>query len=106
MTFDEYQELSRKFDRGQQLTTPAYAYYTMGLAGEAGEACDEFKKACRFDGGELSADAIAKIRLELGDVFWYIARLADQCGITMDDIARANLQKLQGRSDTDKLLKR
>ncbi len=39
----------------------------------------------------------AALTLELGDVLWYLAELCTQLGIGLDDVAAANLAKLQGR---------
>ena len=35
--------------------------------------------------------------LELGDVLWYIAALADELGIPLEEIAIQNIEKLRGR---------
>ncbi len=37
------------------------------------------------------------MREELGDVLWYVAVLADQVGLDLDDIATANLSKVADR---------
>jgi len=33
----------------------------------------------------------------LGDVLWYIARMAGKLGYTLDDIAETNLEKIKDR---------
>jgi NTP pyrophosphatase (non-canonical NTP hydrolase) len=38
-----------------------------------------------------------KIAMELGDVLWYVAALADDLGVTLDQVANWNVDKLQRR---------
>lgn len=62
--------------------------------GEAGELANKWKKVLRGDGGDLFNSFVAA---ELGDVLWYLARLADECGYTLEEIASYNLKKLADR---------
>ena len=95
MTFDEYQEFAR--------STAIYpeeckvVYPTLGLCGEAGEVAEKIKKHMR-DGRSLVG-----VGLELGDVLWYISALADDLGITLEEIAQANVDKLASRMERGKL---
>jgi len=73
-------------------------YPTLGLCGEAGEVADKIKKVLRDQGGEFSAEVIAALQLELGDVLWYVAQLATELGLELDQVAQANLDKLASRS--------
>jgi NTP pyrophosphatase (non-canonical NTP hydrolase) len=73
-------------------------YPTLGLCGEAGEVADKVKKVLRDRGGEFSAEVIAALQLELGDVLWYVAQLATELGLELDQVAQANLEKLASRS--------
>lgn len=65
----------------------------MGLCGESGEAIDIVKKHLH-QGHELDKKALAK---ELGDIAWYLAETACALDIPMEDILRANLEKLRKR---------
>ena len=65
----------------------------MGLCGESGEAIDIVKKWLA-QGHELDRAHLAK---ELGDVAWYLAEAATALGIPLEDILRANLDKLKAR---------
>ena len=97
MDFHTYQQRSRATacypDAG---ANPIYP--TLGLCGEAGEVADKVKKVLRDQGGEFSAEVIAALQLELGDVLWYVAKLATELGLELDQVAQANLEKLASRS--------
>lgn len=83
--------------RGQSLCYPA-----MGLAGEAGEVNEKAKKIVR-DRQDLFAQPNdverEKIKKELGDVLWYIAAICHEAGLSMKDVAEANLKKLASRKE-------
>lgn len=65
----------------------------MGLCGESGEAIDLVKKWL-MQGHELDKEHLIK---ELGDVAWYLAEAATALGMPLEDILRANLEKLERR---------
>jgi NTP pyrophosphatase (non-canonical NTP hydrolase) len=91
----EYQRQSRstaEYPREAWLAYPA-----LGLAGEAGEVAEHAKKAIRDDGGAVSDERKAAMSKELGDVLWYVAQLATELGLDLDQIAAANLEKLLSR---------
>jgi NTP pyrophosphatase (non-canonical NTP hydrolase) len=67
-------------------------YCALGLGGEAGETVDKIKKWHRD--GKIDPTAVA---LELGDVAYYLTRLANIFGYTLDDILRMNVEKLESR---------
>jgi NTP pyrophosphatase (non-canonical NTP hydrolase) len=72
-------------------------YYTLGLNGEAGEVADKVKKVVRDQHSTFTTDSKEDLLLELGDVLWYISRLAKLCGSTLADVAEANRAKLFAR---------
>lgn len=67
-----------------------------GLSTETGEVIDLFKKTW-FTPNRI--DNWDKVRLtdELGDVLYYLCRIADQYSITLDEIMEYNLTKLNKR---------
>lgn len=73
------------------------AYPALGLAGEAGEVAEHAKKAIRDDDGQISDERRAAMAKELGDVLWYVAQLASELKLDLDEIAQANLDKLLSR---------
>jgi NTP pyrophosphatase (non-canonical NTP hydrolase) len=74
-------------------------YPTLGLCGEAGEVADKVKKVLRDHDGRFSEEIRADLALELGDVLWYLARLASELDLDMAAIAEANLAKLASRAE-------
>ena len=96
MLFSDYQTLSRRTatypDAGENIVYP-----TLGLAGEAGEVAEKVKKLLRDDGGVMSDERRAALAGELGDVLWYVAQVATEAGLELEEIARANLDKLLSR---------
>lgn len=99
MTLNEYQE--------KALSTAIYSdnykiiYPTLGLTGEAGEVSDKVKKVLRDKDGNFDKETNKQIALELGDVMWYCATLANDLGYTLDDICQMNYDKLQSRKNRD-----
>lgn len=79
---------------------PDKYYLTLGLCGEAGEVAELVKKAIRDHGGEIDKE---KLKHELGDVLWYLTMLGQLNGLTLNEIAEANLAKLKSRYDRNKI---
>jgi NTP pyrophosphatase (non-canonical NTP hydrolase) len=96
MLISEYQELSRR-----TATYPGagdnIVYPTLGLAGEAGEVAEKVKKLLRDDDGVMSRERRDALAGELGDVLWYVAQVATEAGLDLEDIAQGNLDKLLSR---------
>lgn len=89
MKWNEYQRLTAK-TAGEDYDAKGYA---LGLAGEAGEAVELIKKHF-YQGKPLAEEDLAD---ELGDILWYLARLADYYGFPLDWIAERNILKLRKR---------
>jgi len=66
---------------------------TLGLAGECGEVVDIIKKV-QFHGHDLD---INKLKLELGDVFYYLYSLCHLHNLTVEEVLDANVKKLEKR---------
>lgn len=76
-----------------------YVYPTLGLCGEAGEVAEKIKKVIRDNGGVFTEEKKKEIIKEVGDVLWYIAALLSDLGVTMDEVAVGNLEKLFSRKE-------
>ncbi len=96
MKFNDYQKKSQETAHYPK-TLRILAYTTIGLAGETGELLNKIKKVYRDDKGILSAARKEEIAAELGDVLWYLSQIATDCGLSLKDIARENIKKLQSR---------
>ena len=97
MRFDDYQKAARR--------TAIYAdrhrviYPALGLASEAGEVAGKIKKVLRDQGGDFEKAPLEAIKDELGDVLWYVAVLAADLGLALEEIAADNVAKLEARME-------
>lgn len=66
---------------------------TMGICTESGELMDAVKKHLLY-GKELD---YTNLKEEAGDLFWYVALLADAVGFTFEDTFDKNIAKLRAR---------
>jgi NTP pyrophosphatase (non-canonical NTP hydrolase) len=89
-TWNEYQEWV-----GTKNRTPVECS-VMKLAGEAGEVIELYAKHL-YHGKTLD---IEKLKLELGDVLWYLADIGRRHGISLQDIAESNVAKIEARYPT------
>jgi len=78
-------------------------YPTLGLANEAGEVAGKIKKIFRDKEGAISEADRDALKAELGDVLWYIAQVATELDLSLDDIAEYNIAKLLDRQARGKI---
>ena len=107
MDFNEYQKISRRTAKYPNLGKKKednFLYPVLGLLGEAGEVAEKVKKLFRDDNGNLTSERKELIKKELGDVLWYLAQIATDLDIELDDVVKTNLEKLASRQDRDVLL--
>ena len=102
MTLNEYQAFAWKTAiyprKGRNVTYPA-----LGLCGESGEVAEKVKKAIRDDRGKITSERREEIIKESGDVMWYLAAIASELKMSLEDIAKANIKKLASRVSRGKL---
>jgi len=96
MKLNEYQ--IRAYETAQYGYGQAIVYPLMGLAGEAGEVMNKLKKVFRDSDGEFTEERKDGIIDELGDTLWYIAATCTDLGITLEELAQRNLDKLKDRN--------
>ncbi len=95
-SLNEYQKLSRRTAMEVQTDHPI-VYPTLGLTNEAGEFAGKIKKIFRDKRGVISEEDRQELEKELGDVLWYVAQLATELNLSLEEVASQNLQKLADR---------
>ena len=89
MELDYYQTQAEN----SRLPTVDLEYLLMGFIGEVGEVYSLLAKNIR-DETDFEPE---KIKKELGDCLWFIATICNDFGLSLDDVAKANLDKLLSR---------
>jgi len=69
---------------------------SIGMASEAGEFSDIIKKIV-FQGKEVNEETIRHLKLEIGDVMWYIAQACMALNVSLEEVIRMNIEKLEKR---------
>jgi NTP pyrophosphatase (non-canonical NTP hydrolase) len=93
MTLEEYEQLAARtlnpsLSRDQRLMDAA-----AGLAEEAGEVLGLIRKHL-YMGHELDT---SRVSIELGDSLWCLTTIAGALGVSLEDVAAANIAKLRKR---------
>ena len=102
MDFETYQRESRK--TAQTVACDhAITYPTLGLVNEAGEFAGKVKKIFRDKNGVISDEDREALKHELGDVLWYLTQLCTELGVSLSDVASANLEKLFSRLERGRI---
>jgi NTP pyrophosphatase (non-canonical NTP hydrolase) len=98
-SFKEYEQEAKTTDLTKNPSAiEQRMYYALGLIGEAGEVSEKIKKLYRDK--KLNEEQLIK---EIGDVMWYMARLTNSFGYSLEDVARMNISKLKSRQERNKL---
>ena len=112
MTLDEYQQKAMATCTDSSMND---TYLLFGLVAEVGELADKVAKAKRkevitIDGDEIfhtSNDGTIPLVFEeftesfikeLGDVLWFVALIAKHAGLSLEEVAQLNLDKLADRA--------
>ena len=75
----------------QRLLTAA-----VGISAEGGEFMEIVKKMI-FQGKPADKDNLEHLKIELGDVMWYVAQACMALEIDFDDVVKTNIKKLEKR---------
>jgi NTP pyrophosphatase (non-canonical NTP hydrolase) len=106
-TLNSYQDLAYETAMypGQN-SFEGLAYCLFKLAGECGEVSEKMGKNLR---GRLvewnshpstwSPEVRDALKKEIGDVLWYLGGVSKELGFTLQEVAEANLAKLEGRQE-------
>jgi NTP pyrophosphatase (non-canonical NTP hydrolase) len=96
MEANDYQAAARKTAIYTKIPNSMFYPY-LGLAGETGEVCEKVKKIIRDKNGVFSPEDTLAIKKELSDVCWYVANIAADLNLTLDDVFQCNIDKLKDR---------
>jgi NTP pyrophosphatase (non-canonical NTP hydrolase) len=114
MDFNEYQDLSKQTAQGYADPRLKSApdtrmgieerkvkgmFLALALNGEAGELGEKVKKYAR----ENDEAYLDEAKAELGDVLWYLTQLATLLGVSLEDVAEENMDKLLDRQERGKI---
>ena len=88
---DALQDGDPRWSQPQRLLTGA-----IGICSEGGELLDIVKKIL-FQGKEPTPELREKIKLELGDVMWYVQQVLIWSSWTLEEVLAENTKKLTGR---------
>ena len=102
MNFNDYQTKSRK-TAGYPAIGHPIIYPTLGLVNEAGEVAGKIKKIFRDKDGVIGDTEREALKAELGDVLWYLAQVATELDLSLDDIAESNIAKLYDRLERGRI---
>jgi len=96
----EYQKFTRTtavYPEANTGSMEEIKYLTLGLAGEAGEVANLIKKSVRRGDDFLLVHGKDKLMDELGDVAYYLIRMADAIGVEFGEVLFQNQEKLNRR---------
>ncbi len=68
MTFEEYQKQAQKSVIRHTDPLMNKTIWVLGIAGEASEIAEKWKKIVAYDNGEITIDSKAELAKEMGDV--------------------------------------
>jgi NTP pyrophosphatase (non-canonical NTP hydrolase) len=95
--FNNYQQEARKLDI-YPINKEGILAHALGLGNEAGEVLGKLKKCIRDLGSDFNNPIFKEdIKKELGDTLWYLANIAQDFGITLEEVASYNIYKLLDR---------
>ena len=68
----------------------------VGMSAEGGEFMEIVKKMI-FQGKPYNDDNVTHLKIELGDILWYVAQACMALDISLDEITDMNIEKLSKR---------
>lgn len=92
MTLNEYQQLAARTINHSLSEAAKEMHAVHGMCAEVGELQGLYQKM--FQGHQWDKGHALK---ELGDLLWFIAEYCTACGVTLEDVARMNVDKLKKR---------
>ena len=95
---DAFIERLEEFQDGDMIWSQLQRLLTggIGICSEGGELLDLVKKVL-FQGKEPTPELRKKIKLELGDIMWYVQQVLIWGGWSLNEVLAENTKKLSGR---------
>ena len=69
---------------------------SIGISAESGEFMEIVKKMI-FQGKPANDDNLEHLKIELGDIMWYVAQACMALEVDMEDVLTTNIKKLEKR---------
>ena len=69
---------------------------SIGISAESGEFMEIVKKMM-FQGKPCNEDNLEHLKIELGDIMWYVAQACMALEVDMNDVLDTNIKKLEKR---------
>ena len=69
---------------------------SIGISAESGEFMEIVKKMI-FQGKPANDDNLEHLKIELGDIMWYVAQACMALDVDMNDVLDTNIKKLEKR---------
>lgn len=91
-TLNEYQKLAARTINYENSCADMEMHALHGMCGEIGELHSLYQKM--YQGHQFDKEHAMK---ELGDLLWFIAEYCTACDFTLEDVAKANIEKLKAR---------
>lgn len=92
MKLDEYQKLAGRTINKELTWASLRNHALFGMCSEVGEIQSYFQK--QYQGHEIDEH---ELMLEIGDCMWFIAELCTAFGWDLDEVGKANIDKLKKR---------
>ena len=95
----DYPQLLRRLlelEVGDDCDIPHLLTAAVGLSAESGEFTEIVKKII-FQGKPYNEENVRHLKIELGDILWYVAQACMALDISLDEITDMNIDKLSKR---------
>ena len=96
-TFAEYQAIAAKIPVSLRNSRDRVDFPVMGLQQDAGKL--GLLLAAAFESGKfkLTAEQSEEFKDRMADILWYVARLCDETGISLESVAMHSLAQFKSR---------
>lgn len=100
-TINDFQKAAKKFSlnsKYKDLKDTEFFYPVLGLSEEVGEVVGKVAKCIRDkDSNIYDDDFLQGLKLELGDVLWFVSEICSVFNFSLQDVAERNICKLESR---------